>query len=100
MIWIIAIVILGVLIYFIFLKKQGNLDFWKLANEHRDEAYELFKNDDCWIIIEDNQQKPTGDVWDGPFMHKVPMLGNKMITVYGKSPDYLNSQNKFINNLH
>jgi len=94
MTWVIIIVILGILIYFIFLKKQGNLDFWKLANEHRDEAYELFKNDDCWVIIEDNQQKPTGDDWDGPY--KAPMLGNKRITVYGKYPDYLNSQKEFM----
>jgi len=34
--------------------------------------------------------------WDGPFKLSVPMFGGKMITVYGKVPEYVQSQQKFM----
>jgi len=97
--WFIGILILGLIYYIFILKKQGNLDFWKLAHKHQDEAYKFFKNDENWVILEEDQIKPEGNNWDGPFRHRVPMLGDKLITVYGKNPEYISSQKIFIDSI-
>jgi len=99
--WIIGIVVLVVLYYFFVMKKHGNLDFWKLAAKSPDSAYQLFKEEDCWLVFEDkplarsSNNFPPGE-WDGPFKLSVPMLGGKVITVYGKVPEYVQSQQKFM----
>lgn len=92
--WLLGIVVLAVLYYFFVMKKHGNLDFWKIAAKYPDSAYHLFKAEDCWLIFEDKSLArnrnnfPPGE-WDGPFKLSVPMLGGKMITVYGKVPEYV-----------
>lgn len=99
--WLLGIVVLAVLYYFFVMKKHGNLDFWKLAAKYPDSAYQLFKGEDCWLIFEDKSLArnrnnfPPGE-WDGPFKLSVPTLGSKVITVYGKVPDYVQSQQKFM----
>lgn len=86
------------------MKKHGNLDFWKLAAKYPDSAYQLFKEEDCWLIFEDkslarNRDNFSDGEWDGPFPFKlsVPMLGGKVITIYGKVPEYVQSQQRFLN---
>ena len=99
--WLLGIVVLAILYYFFVMKKHGNLDFWKLAVKYPDSAYYLFKEEDCWLIFEDkslahnHNNFPPGE-WDGPFKLSVPILGGKMITVYGKVPEYVQSQQKFM----
>ncbi|MGC1135808.1 MAG: hypothetical protein WA941_23490 [Nitrososphaeraceae archaeon] len=100
MYWLGLIIVFIVVFYFWFLKKQGNLDFWKTAKKNADEAYELFGSEDCWVIFsekpEDGYHKnlPEGE-WDGPFLHQVPK-SRKLITVFGKVPDYYESQKRFM----
>jgi len=99
--WIIGIVVLVVLYYFFVMKKHGNLDFWKLAAKSPDSAYQLFKEEDCWLVFEDkplarNSSNFPHGKWDGPFKLSVPMLGSKVITVYGKVPEYVQSQQRFM----
>lgn len=99
--WLLGIVVLAVLYYFFVMKKHGNLDFWKLATKYPDSAYHLFKEEDCWLIFEDkslarNRNNFPLSEWDGPFKLAVPMLGGKVITVYGKVPEYVQSQQEFM----
>lgn len=99
--WIIAIIVLVVLYYFFVMKKLGNSDFWKQAAKSSDSAYQLFKEENCWLVFEDkplarnSSNFPSGE-WDGPFKLSVPMLGGKVITVYGKFPEYVQSQRRFM----
>jgi len=99
--WVIFGIVLVILYYFFVLKKQGNIDFWKKAGKSPDLAYQLFKEEDCWLVFEDKPLSrnnfPPGE-WDGPFRLSVPMLGGKTITVYGKVPDYVQSQQRFMMN--
>jgi hypothetical protein len=76
--WLLGIVVLAILFYFFVMKKRGNLDFWKIAAKYPDSAYQLFKDEDCWLIFEDkslarNHNAPPGE-WDGPFKLSIPML--------------------------
>jgi hypothetical protein len=93
------VVVIILIVYFWFFRKQGKLDFWKAAQKYADEAYDLFGSEDCWVIFsekpEDGYHKnlPEGE-WDGPFFHRVPKSG-KLITVFGKVPDYYESQKRF-----
>jgi hypothetical protein len=99
--WLVGIVVLAILFYFFVIKKHGNLDFWKIAAKYPDAVYQLFKDEDCWLIFEDkslarnHDDFPPGE-WDGPFKLSVPMLGSKVITVYGKVPEYVQSQQRFM----
>lgn len=99
--WLFGIVVLAVLFYFFVMKKHSNLDFWKIVARYPDSAYQLFKNEDCWLIIEDqslarnHNNFPPGE-WDGPFRLSVPLLGGKVIMVYGKVPEYVQSQQRFM----
>ena len=100
MYWVALVLVFILIVYFWFFKKQGNLDFWKTAQKYADHAYDLFGSEDCWVIFsekpEDGYHKnlPEGE-WDGPFYLRVPTLG-KLITVFGKVPDYYESQKRFM----
>lgn len=99
--WFVGIVIFAVLFYFIIMKKHGNLDFWKIATSVPDLAYLYFKENECWFVFEDKPSSgfrnnlPQGE-WDGPFKLVVPMLGGKTITIFGKVPDYIQSEHEFM----
>jgi len=99
MVWILLGVGLVLLYYFLVLKKRGNFDFWKKAGKFPDLAYQLFKEEDCWLVFEDNpparKDLPPGE-WDGPFHLSIPILGGKVITVFGRAPEYLQSQQRFM----
>jgi len=96
-----AIVVLGFL-YWFFILRPGRIDFWSIAAKDPNSVYDYFKANNCWIIFEDGLPKdyriklPEGE-WDGPYRLVIPKLGNKMIYVFGKEPDYRNSQKAFVN---
>jgi len=77
--------------------RSGNLDFWKVANQNANEAYDLFIHDDCWVVVHPKETKPNLKGYTGPFKFVVPKLGNKTITVYGNSDSFEESQKAFLN---
>lgn len=91
------LIFIGVAILLYFLMRSGNLDFWKVANQNANQAYDLFINDDCWVVIHPNETKPDLKGYTGPFKFVVPKLGNTTITVYGKSDCFEESQKAFLN---
>lgn len=101
--WIFLVVALVVIYYFVILK-PGRLDFWKLASKYPDHAFDLFQQQDCWhVFLEKPESGYKSEIlsgeWDGPFMLAIPKLGDKVITVYGKIPEYQKSQQEFIDSM-
>ncbi|MFH1861985.1 MAG: hypothetical protein ABH878_04150 [bacterium] len=100
--WIILAIALAVLYYF-FILRPGRLDFWKLAAKYPDCAFDFFQQRDCWKVFLDKPESgysnalPPGK-WDGPFRLAVPQLGGKVVTIYGRIPNYEKSQQEFMNN--
>jgi hypothetical protein len=101
--WLIGIAIVGFLYYYFVLVKSGNLKFWKAANSHLEEAYVFFKQNPCFVIFD--SEPPDGYManlpagkWDGPFKFPVP-AENKVVTIYGRSPEYLTAQENFVRNV-
>ena len=98
--WLVVAVIVGFLYYRFVLVKGGNLKFWKLANAHPEEAYSFFSANDCFVVFE---SEPPGGYrasllageWDGPFKLSVPSKG-RVVTIYGRVPEYENAQENFI----
>ena len=101
--WVLLAVVLVVVFCFIILK-QGRRDFWKIASRHPDRMFEMFQEQSCWQVF---LEKPEGGYknklpfgeWDGPFKLVVPKLGGKMITVYGKVPEYQEAQQEFMDSI-
>ena len=102
--WLIGIAIVGFLYYHFVLVKSGNLKFWKVAHAYPEEAYAFFKRNDCFVVFD---CKPPGGYktnlppgnWDGPFKLQVPSQ-NRVVTIYGRSPEYQAAQENFIGNIH
>lgn len=100
MYWILLIIGVGIFWHFA-MRKTGKLDFWKSANAHADEAFDMFNQEDCWRVFYEKPQQgykselPEGD-WDGPFIFVVPRLGNQRITIFGNSPEYQKTQQRFL----
>jgi len=98
--WVIIAIIILVLFYYFFLKKSGDLDFWKLAAKFPDEALDMYEKEDCWIVFTEEPDGgyknafPEGD-WDGPLTH-ITYNPRRMYTVFGKIPDYHESQKRFM----
>lgn len=101
--WVLLVIVAFVAYYFIFLK-PGRLDFWKSAGKHPNEAFEMFQREECWHVFIDKpeggykSELPKGE-WDGPFKMAIPMLGGKLITVFGKVPEYLEAQKEFMDKI-
>ncbi len=99
MVWFFLGLGLVLLYYFLVLKKRGNIDFWRKAGKFPDAAYQYFKGEDCWLVFEEEppprKDFPPGE-WDGPFRLAVPMLGGKTVTVFGRAPEYILSQQRFM----
>lgn len=94
-------IIVLIFLYWFFILRPGRLDFWKLAGKYPDEAYDLFKSQDCWVVFE--EELPTDyysivpkEDWTGPFRLYVPKIGNKIVYVFGKYPDFEKEQEIFI----
>lgn len=100
MYWILLVIVIGALAYYLFLKKQGNLDFWKLVAKFPDDAYDFFEGEECWVTFIEQSEGgyqnalPPGD-WDGPFRAAVPKI-SRVINVFGRVPDYHDSQKIFM----
>ena len=88
-------------VYYFVILKHGRLDFWKIARKYPDDVFDMFQEQDCWRVFLEKpeggykSELPHGD-WDGPFKLAVPKLGGRVITVYGKAPDYEKVQQEFI----
>jgi hypothetical protein len=95
--WII-IVIISLIVLYAILHFLGKPSFWKLTRKHPIEAYNFFLENDCWFVVDsvNNFDPPIdGNNWDGPFSLFLPNI-NKRIKIYGKSPEYLKSEEEFI----
>mgnify|MGYP006284089141 CR=1 FL=1 len=92
----VLIVIIMVLPIVYFIIKSGNSKFWRLVKKHPYEAYEFFKNNDCWYVIHpnDNSQKPVEGKWAGPFFTFIPNIGR--LKIYGEKGEYEELQEQFI----
>lgn len=101
--WLIGIIIFAFLFYHFIMVKNGNLDFWKIANANPEEAYLFFEKSPHFVTFD---TKPNGGYksnlppgnWEGPFKLPVPSQG-KLVTIYGHSPEYQAAQNDFIRNI-
>lgn len=83
-----------------FLKSQGRIDFWDLASNHPEKAYEWFKKNPEWKVFEGSKPNNRNDVvpkdeWTGPFRLMVPHIG--LVYVFGKVGVLESSQDNFIN---
>jgi len=98
--WLLGLLILAGL-YWFFILRPGRLDFWQVAAQHPDKAYEYFRASPVWKIFEgklpDNYKElvPKQE-WVGPFKLYVPKIGASSVTIFGKHPEYLASQNEFL----
>lgn len=96
---IIIIAVAAFLYWLIVLRPRTH--FWKVATKHPDLAYTFFLSKDCWKLFEgrlpENYRSivPKED-WAGPFQLSIPKLGHKNIHVFGKYPDFKQSQNEFL----
>lgn len=75
-------------------------DFWKLASERPDHAYDWFVSHDGWVVVDFDQgrrhQKPKGDEFVGPFILRVPKLGGRRVAVYGREGSMEESEETFV----
>ena len=77
-----------------FFVKIGKLTFWKLAAKLPNEAMNWVSNDPAWIVITNEQQKPT-DEFDGPYYLAVPSL-DKTVKLYAHHEKIEESQKHFV----
>ena len=75
--------------------RAGNVPFWKLASQNPDAAFEWFINEDCWIVVAPHDNVPGPD-YTGPFRLAVPMLGGRVVKVYGRITEIDDSERRFI----
>ncbi len=97
--------------YFIFLKRHGRLDFWKILARDPDRAYEYLKeHPNTWFVIDsessaftfDQMQKLDPnfkDKWTGPYRLAVPSIG-KTIKIYGNVDTYQKEQELVVSNFN
>lgn len=74
-------------------------DFWRLASERPDHAYDWFVSHDGWVVVDFDQrrrQKPKGDEFVGPFILRVPKLGGRRVAVYGRRGRMEESEETFV----
>ena len=95
-----VLIIAAVVSYWFFVLRPGRLNFWRLVAKHPDAAYDHFKADTCWKVFEDDLPKNYRTIvpkpaWRGPFRIVVPKLGSRTIRVFGKYPDFTQSQDDF-----
>jgi len=101
--WILIIGVLAFFFYRIVMVKEGNLDFWKIANSNPDVAFKFFESNAHFTVF---LEKPSGGYrnnlpegeWAGPFKLYVPSI-QKSVTIYGSVPDYENEEEEFLRSL-
>ena len=98
---ILAIIVILAFLYWFFILRPGRLDFWKIAGKYPDEAFDFFRSKECWKVFEGNlpddyRSIVPKDDWTGPFRLWIPKIGNKVIYVFGKYPDFEQAQKDFM----
>ncbi len=74
-------------------------DFWKLASERPDHAYDWFVSHEGWVVVDFDQQRhqrPRGDDLVGPFILRVPKLGGRRVAIYGRRGSMEESEDTFV----
>jgi hypothetical protein len=74
-------------------------DFWKLASERPDHAYDWFVSHDGWVVVDFDarrHKKPKGAEFVGPFILRVPKLGGRRVAVYGRRGSMEESEETFV----
>lgn len=102
---ILIIITIVVFLYWLFILRPGRLDFWKVASKYPDQAYDFFLSKECWKVFEaslpdDYRSLVPKDEWTGPFRLWIPKLGNRMIYVFGRYPNFEQSQNEFMTTIN
>lgn len=92
-----AVVVVCAFVWWRFLRRRGNLEFWRLAARHPDLVFVFFKAEKCWFLDEVPAGLASSDL-TGPFRFFIPSLG-RHVKVWGRHPDYVESQARFIEGL-
>ena len=74
-------------------------DFWKLAAQQPDHAYDWFTSHEGWVVVDFDRrhhEKPKGDQFLGPFILRVPKLGGRRVAIYGRRGTMEESQEVFV----
>ena len=81
----IGILVIAVIVFLVIPYFRGSPRFWRLVGRVPNEAYELFKEDPNWIIMDGTNELGKEELkeWVGPFRLAVPKL-NKVIKFYGR----------------
>lgn len=80
---------------------HGNITFWAKVRDYPDSAYDWFKGNDHWVVVDDAMPKNADGMfskkeWVGPFRLYVPKLGGKIVKIYAKANTYEETQQKFL----
>lgn len=87
--------------WYLFTRKHGGLDFWKVVSKYPYAAYAMFQEQDCWRVFTEKPEGgyqaslPPGE-WVGPFKLLLPMSGSTPVIIFGRVPDYEASQKDFV----
>ena len=98
---VVVALLIGAGLYWFFILRPGRIDFWKVAARNPDAAYEHLKAAPCWKVFEEGLPENYRSIvpkseWVGPFRLWVPRLGGKQIVIFGKHPEFEQSQNDFL----
>ena len=91
--WIGAVVVV-IAAYWWFILRQGNLSFWKVAAKHPDQAYQFFKDEECWFIDDVPADIESSQI-TGPFKLFVPSI-DSFVAVYALADEIERSEEKFL----
>lgn len=97
---ILAIVIAAIALVWYLAVRAGKSSFWKTVSRSPNEAYEWFRTEDCWVVVDpaDPSSRPPNprQTYSGPFRLSVPKLGGRVITIYGRTDEITDSQDRFL----
>ena len=97
---ILAIIVAIVAIVWYLAFRAGKPSFWKTASRFPDEAYEWFRTEACWVIVDpadpSSRAPEPPAAFSGPFRLSVPKLGGRVIKIYGRAHEIANSQEQFL----
>lgn len=84
-------IVIGIIIFFMYLMRAGKRRFWKIAAKHPDQFYEHIKKDNAWVL---SKKDNPGIELDGPFLLYIPKL-SQTVKFYGIVGKYEDSQRRF-----
>ena len=92
--------LLLVVLFVLWLQQTGRRRFWKAVAKHPDTAYLFFLESDDWRVEDgiNDQWQPSRleGSWAGPFLLQVPLLGGRVVTLYGAQGRYEATQDLFL----